>query len=37
VASTPHRIVPLGNDMFMSDGVVLGESSVVANGILVGG
>jgi acetyltransferase-like isoleucine patch superfamily enzyme len=37
VASTPHGVVPLGHDMLILDGVVLGESSVVADGILVTG
>jgi hypothetical protein len=37
VASTPHGVVPLGHDMLILDGVVLGESSVVAYGILVTG
>jgi hypothetical protein len=37
VASTPHGILPLGNHMLIVDGVVLGESSVVTNGILVTG
>ena len=33
-ASRPHAM-PFGNDIAMSDGVVLGESSIIADGILV--
>ena len=31
----PHGMLPHGNVMLISDGVVLGESSVVADGILI--
>jgi hypothetical protein len=37
VASTPHGMLPLGNHTLILDGVGLGKSSVVTNGILVTG